>query len=216
VPAWLLGKTPLSKLALSMTPYRQLFRADRSHLCRIAIRFAPRYALHTGAIRIGLYAGEGEGRLVTTALIRVAELPLDVPYVLDFPAEVDSYNAPYTLLVAAAEVDQHSPGLWHFWQPQHAGAQLMQGNALLHGELAIQPFFREKVDYLPPRQGPAAWDAPIRLAPTFAAELASTRGREAGRLASRVQTALREQGVGGLIREVANYVEWQLGRKSQP
>lgn len=213
VPAWLMGSAPLSKLALSTTPYGQTFCADRSHLCRIEIHFAPRYAVHTGAIRVTLYAGAGEGRLVTTALIRVAELALDAPYVLDFPVEVDAYNQPYTLLVAAAEVNQHSPALWHFWQTQHAGVRLQLGDTPLHGELAFQPFFRERVDYLPPRQGPAAWPGPIRLAPTFAAEVANARSREAGRLVSKVQTALREQGAGGLLREVANYVEWQLGKR---
>ena len=38
-PVWLLGSAPLAKLALDQTPYRQVFRADRSHLCRIELRF---------------------------------------------------------------------------------------------------------------------------------------------------------------------------------
>ena len=212
VPAWLLGGALLSKLALNAMPYQQTFRADRSHLCRIELRFAPYYPVHTGAIHFTLYDGDANGRPVTTELIRVADIAFDAPYVIDFPVEIDAYNRDYTFTITAAEVSQHSPALWHFWQVQHADARLTRGGQPLAGELAFQPYFRERVAYLPPRLGAAAWDEPIRLAPTFARDLVSKRGREVVRLAGKVRATLREQGVGGLVQQVSNYIDWQLGK----
>ena len=60
-PAWLLGSALLSKLPLDQEPFCQSFRADRSHLRRIELRFAPRAAVHTGSIRVSLYEGDEGG-----------------------------------------------------------------------------------------------------------------------------------------------------------
>jgi hypothetical protein len=212
VPVWLLGSAPLAKLTLDQTPYRQVFRADRSHLCRIELRFGAHHAIHTGVIRLALYEDEGEGRLVTTQVIRVINVSLGSPTAIDFPVQVDSYGKRYVLTVSAGETGQHSPVLWRFWQVQHADAGLAHGDQALSGQLAFQPLFRERADLQPPRRGPAAWREPIRLAPTAARDLASQRGGEVARLVNRARDAMRQQGVGGLAREVMSYVEWQLNK----
>ena len=211
-PVWLLGTTPLSKLTVDPTPYRQIFRADRSHLCRIELCFTAQHALHTGTIRLALYDGDGAGRLVAAQVLRVAELKLDVACAIDFPVEVDSFGKIYTLVVAAGEIHQQSPALWRFWQVQHADAALEHGEQALTGQLAFQPLFRERATLQPPRRGPAAWGAPIRLAPSFARDVAAQRSREVARLVTLARAAVRAQGIGGLAREVINYVEWQLNK----
>jgi hypothetical protein len=42
---------------------------------------------------------------------------------------------------------------------------------VLPGQLAFQPFYGEHPPLLPPRQGPAHWNEPIRLAPAVAREV---------------------------------------------
>lgn len=214
-PGWLQGRAPLSKLALPQEPLCQAFSADRSHLRRVELRFAPRLPVHTGSISVALYEGDAGGRLVASELLRVAELPLDAPCTVDFAPEVDSYGKQYVLCVAAVEVGGQPPAIWRFVQPQLAGAALHQGAQSLHGQIAIQPFYGEHPPLLPPRQGPAAWDAPVRLAPTVAREVVSQRATALATLAGKARTALQQRGVAGLGREVLNYVEWQLNGRSQ-
>jgi hypothetical protein len=214
-PAWMLGRTPLSKLALDQAMLCQAFRADRSHLRRIELRFAPRWPVHTGSIRVSLYEGGIGGRLVTSELLRVAELPLDAPFAVDFTPEVGSYGKQYLLCLAAGEAGGQLPAIWHFAQAQLAEAGLTCAGQPLHGQLAIQPFFGEHGPTLAPRQGPAAWNAAVKLAPTVARELVNRRSREAAGLALKARTALRQRGIAGLGREVLNYVEWQINRRGQ-
>jgi len=210
VPAWMLGNALLSKLPLEGAPLCQAFRADRSHLRRIELRFAPRWPVHTGTLRVSLYEGGVGGRLVASEVLRVAELPLDAPCAVDFPPEVQSYGVHYTVCVAAGESSQQSPALWHFAQPQLAEASLSRGSQRLHGQAAIQPFYGEHPPLLPPRQGPAVWDAPVRLAPSVGREVISRRSRSLVQLAGKARSAFQQRGVSGLGREVLNYIEWQL------
>ncbi len=218
-PAWLLGSALLSKLPLGQEPFYQSFCADRSHLRRIELRFAPRAAVHTGSIRVSLYEGDEHGTLVASELLSVAQLPLDGPAGIDFAPQVDSYGKSYTLCVAAGELNRQPPAVWHFRQVQHAEAQLRRGGGPgaqeLGGELAIQLFYGEHPPLLPARQGPEAWTAPIRLAPSVAREVAGRQGQEAARLAGQARGALQQRGVVGLAREVINYVQWQLTQRGQ-
>lgn len=211
-PIWLLGKAPLARLPLDAEPFVQSFTADRSHLARLELCFAHTAPVHTGSLRFALYEGDEGGRLVASDLLRVADLPADQPVAIDFPAQVDSFGKTYTFTLVSAEANSRPPAIWHFWQPQHAGAQLRHGGHALNGQLAFQPCFRERTAYLPARQGPGAWGQPIKLAPTFAVEVAGQRSREVLRLGSKARAAVRERGVAGLVREVMNYVEWQLNK----
>jgi hypothetical protein len=152
---------------------------------------------------------------VASELLRVAELPLDAPCAIDFTPEVQSYGKRYVLCVAAGEAGQQSPAIWHFVQAQLADAALTHGGRPLHGQLAIQPFYGEHPPLLPPRQGPAAWAAPIQLAPTAARVVIGQRSRTLADLALKARTALRQRGVAGLGREVIQYVEWQLNGRGQ-
>ena len=111
--------------------------------------------------------------------------------------------------------DGQPPAIWRFVQPQLASAALRQGSQPLHGQIAIQPFYGEHPPLLPPRQGPAAWDAPVRLAPTVAREVVNQRASALATLAGKARTALQQRGVAGLGREVLNYVEWQLNGRGQ-
>ncbi len=222
-PAWLLGSALLSKLPLAQAPFCQSFRADRSHLRRIELRFAPRGAVHTGSVRVSLYEGDAGGRLLASELLSAAELPLDRPVGVDFAPQVDAYGKTYTVCVAAGELNRQPPAIWHFRQVQHAEAQLRRGGQAegqapgeeLGGELAIQPFYGEHPPLLPARQGPENWTAPIRLAPSVAREVAGRQGQEAARLAGQARGALQQRGVVGLAREVINYVQWQLMQRGQ-
>jgi glycosyltransferase involved in cell wall biosynthesis len=222
-PAWLLGNALLSKLALDQQPLCQSFCADRSHLRRTELRFAPRAPVHTGSIRVSLHEGDEKGRLLASELLSAAELPLDRPYAVDFAPQVDSYGKTYTLCVAAGELNRQPPAIWHFRQVQHAEAQLRRGSQsgdgageqALAGQLAIQPFYGEHPPLLPARQGPESWNEPIRLAPAVARELAARQGQEAKRLAGQAGSALQQRGVAGLARDVLNYVQWQLMQRGQ-
>jgi glycosyltransferase involved in cell wall biosynthesis len=214
-PAWMLGRALVSKLALEGEPLCQTFCADRSHLRRIELRLARRFAVHTGTLRVSLYEGSQSGRLVASELLRVAELPLDAPYAIAFTPEVHSYGKQYTVCIAAGETGQQSPAIWHFVQAQLAGANLLRAGKPLHGQIAIQPFFGEHPPLLPPRQGPAAWDAAVQLAPTVARAVVSQRSRALGDLAGKARTALRQRGVAGLGRDVLQYIEWQINQRSQ-
>jgi glycosyltransferase involved in cell wall biosynthesis len=222
-PAWLQGNAPLSKLALPPTGFRQQFQADRSHLCRIELYFAPRQPVHTGTIRFALYADDASNRadaaaaprLVTAQTFFVVDLPLDRALAIDFPVESDAFGKTYTFTVAPGEVDQHSPGLWHFWQGQHKEARLVEGDHVLGGQLAFQPFFQEQGQLIGPRQGPPAWGEPVRLAPDVAREVVNRGIREASRLTTRAREAVKGQGMAGLARELMNYVQWQLTKGSQ-
>jgi hypothetical protein len=213
-----MGSALLSKLSVDQRPLYQSFCADRSHLRRIELRFAPRAPIHTGSIRVSLYEGDEKGRLLASELLNVAELPLDRPYAVDFAPQVDSYGKSYTLCVAADELNRQPPAIWHFRQVQHTEAQLRRGQAggeALAGELAVQPFYGEHPPLLPARQGPENWNEPIRLAPTVARELAGRQGQEAKRLTVQARSALQQRGVAGLAREVLNYVQWQLMQRGQ-
>jgi len=222
-PAWLLGSALLSKLPLDQVPLCQSFRADRSHLRRVELRFAPRTAVHTGSIRVSLYEGGQGGKLLASELLSAAEVPLEGPVGVDFTTQVDSYGKTYTLCVAAGELNRQPPAIWHFRQVQHTEAQLRRGGLAdgnapgeaLGGELAIQPFYGEHTPLLPGRQGPENWNAPIRLAPTVAREVAGRQGQEAARLAGQARSALQQRGVLGLVREMINYVQWQLMQRGQ-
>lgn len=231
VPAWMLGHALLSKLPLEGGTLCQAFSADRSHLRRIELRFAPQRPVHTGSISVSLYEGGVDGRLVASEVLRVAELPLDAPCAVDFPPEVQSYGVRYVLCVAAAETTQQSPAIWHFVQAQLAQASLSRGpgggggqslgsqplgSQPLHGQLAIQPLYGEHAPLLSPRQGPAVWEgAAVRLAPSVGRELMGRRGRSLAQLAGKARSALQQRGVAGLGREVLNYIEWQINGRGQ-
>lgn len=214
-PVWMLDRTPMSKLALSRAALCQSFCADRSHLRRIEIRFAPHWPVHTGTVRISVHEEGRQGRLVTSEVLRVAEIPLDAPALVDFVPEVGSYGKRYVVCVSAGEVDQQLPMIWRFAQAQLADATLTRDGQPLPGQLAIQPFFGEHPPLQAPRQGPATWDAAIRLAPTVGREVVSQRSRAVAALAMKARAALQQRGVAGLGREILNYVEWQLNQRGQ-
>ncbi len=214
-PGWLLGRAPLSKLWLSTSVLSQSFCADRSHLCRIELRFAPRASLHTGTVRISLYTGElaaekEGGQLVASTLWRAAEMRLDRACTIDFAPQPDSYGKIYTLCLAADEVGGQPPAIWHFRQVQLAEALLKRGRQPLAGQLAVQPFYGEHKPLLPPRQGPALWDGPVRPAPLIVREVTQARSREAARLASLAGQAFQQRGLRELAREILNYIRWQF------
>jgi O-antigen biosynthesis protein len=216
-PAWLLGSARMSKLTLDQELLCQSFCADRSHLRRIELRLAARAAVHTGSIHVLLYEGDEQGRLLASELLRVAEVSLEQPTAVEFAPQPDSYGKTYTLCVAVGELNRRPPAIWHFHQVQHAQAQLrrgtQRGGQTLPGQLAFQPFYGEHAPLLPPRQGPAKWNEPIRLAPAVAREVAERQSREVRRLAGQARSALQQRGVAGLAREALNYVEWRLSQR---
>jgi glycosyltransferase involved in cell wall biosynthesis len=212
-PAWRLGGAILSKLPVDQEPLRQAFVADRSHLRRIELRLAPHAPVHTGTLRVSLYADDEHGRLVASELLRVGEIDLAAPWGFDLAPQPDSYGKRYLLCVAMGEVNRQPPALWHFRQAQLADAQLWHGSHPLGGQLALQPFYGERPPLLPPRQGIQGWNEPVQFAPAIARELAAQQSQEVRRLAGQARTALQQRGLGGLVREVLNYVQWQLTRR---
>jgi glycosyltransferase involved in cell wall biosynthesis len=226
-PAWLLGSLPVSKLALGQETLCQTFVADRSHLRRIELRFAPHAALHTGSLLVSLYEGSetlAGGRLVLSTILRAAELPLDAPCALDFPPQPASYGQTYTLCLAAAELQRHPPAIWHFKAARFGGALSVRRTPAgspphdepLGGAVAFQPFYGERPPLLGPRHDPGDWHTPVRLAPAVARDLAARRAEELRRLGGQARTAVTKGGVRGLVAEIRSYLEWQLsGRRGE-
>jgi glycosyltransferase involved in cell wall biosynthesis len=225
-PAWLLGSMPVSKLTLTAGGLGQTFVADRSHLRRIELRFAPHGPVHTGSLSVSLYEGNGdhkEGRLVLSTILRAAELSLDAPCALDFPPQPDSYDRTYTLCLASAEPNRRPPAIWHFKAPRFGGvlyARRLPGDGPPHavplpGALAFQPFYGERLPLLPPRTDPGDWHVPIRLAPAVARELAARGVEELRRLGGQTRTAVQQRGLRGLLQEARSYLQWQLSGRSR-
>jgi glycosyltransferase involved in cell wall biosynthesis len=213
-PAALLEGAPASKLSLTQEPLCQVFVADRSHLRRIELRLAPLAAVHTGSLRVSLYEGEGQtGRLVTSEVLRAAELPVDAPCAVDFAVQPDSYGKIYTLCLSSGEAQRQPPGVWHLRQAQLEGAGLRRNGELLAGQLALQPFYGEHEPLLPPRRPLRDWNEHPRPFGGVVRAAAARQGQEMVRLARETQRVLRERGAAGLLREVLNYVQWQLSQR---
>jgi hypothetical protein len=213
-PAALLGGAVASRLSLTQEPLCQVFQADRSHLRRIELRLAPLAAVHTGSIRVSLYESEGQtGRLVTSQVLRAAELPVDAPCAVDFAVQPDSYGKIYTLCLSSGEAQRQPPGVWHLRQAQLEGAGLRRDGEQLAGQLALQPFYGEHEPLLPPRRPLRDWNEHPRPLGGVVRAAAVRQGQEGARLARETQRVLRERGAAGVAREVINYLQWRLSQR---
>lgn len=221
VPAWLQGATSLAKLALDTTPFFQSFRADRSHLTAIELLFAARYTVHTALIQVSVRVGDADGEMIASRMLFPHDIQPDRPIRISFAPQADSYGATYTVSVGTLEPGQHAFALWQYWVPQLDAAMLWQDGRTLAGQLAMQAYYGTGAQQQSGRLGPAHWGAPIRTAPDAArvaairlsARMADLAG-EAQRLTGRARNEYRTRGVRGLVDEMANYVQWQLNRRS--
>ena len=86
IPGWVLGRALMSTVPLGPEGLWQTFHADRSHLRRIELVFAPIRSPHLGSIRISLHRGGGAGELVAERIVSAAELRSATSICLRFSA----------------------------------------------------------------------------------------------------------------------------------
>jgi len=219
LPVWLQGATVLAKLVLDTAPFLQRFRADRSHLAAIELLFAARHAVHTGLIQVTVRAGDGDGEIIASRVLFAHEIEADRPLRIDFAAQAESYGALYTVSVGALEAGERVFALWHYWTPQLDDAVLWQDGRVLNGQLALQAWYGVGGRLRSGRRGPAHWGAAIRPAPDVV-RMAVGRlpghvvdlAGEAQRLTGRVRSEYRARGMGGVVAEMASYVQWRLNQ----
>ena len=207
---WQLGKHRLSQLSLTPTPLWQTFQADRSHLCRIELRFAGRQTERAGTIHFALYEEDDQEHPLVVRTLMPTEVPTDQPYAIDFEPQPYSFGRTYRFRLASEPGGLAAYSVWRFWTPLHTGATLQVNQQNLRGQVAFQAFYQNQGALVGPRTGPAAWGEPVRLRPVVFKERAAHAAGEARRLARQSYRAWQTHGPKGLLAETINYVRWQL------
>lgn len=213
LPAWVQDGQRLSKLVISGAVIEQRFRAERSHLCAVVLRFASHQSPAGGLLQLKLADETQPDVALVDQIIATADIKPGQPHTLAFRPQPHSSGRLYSLRLTPVGGDgRFAHAIWRAWTA-NPHTVLQRDGAPLKGQLWLH------VDYAHPTNTEDV-AAPNELQPEHMTTVARRQGvrvvRETQRLAAKTWQALRTVGVGGLAREVSQYLRWQLDKRIRP
>jgi glycosyltransferase involved in cell wall biosynthesis len=208
-PVWMLDAQLLGKLPIDGVAIEQTFTARQAQLCRLELSFAPYRAETVGAVQVRLFDPSQPDQPVAEQTVLAVEIPLERPYVFVFAPQPFSTGRSYRLTLTALGDGIFAHALWRYWQAPAADVRLQRGGRPLRGQLRFQPGYLLESN------------APTQPTPDHAPQSPQSLGvraysageralREGARLAGLTWQTLRVRGPLGLLREIANYLRWQV------